>query len=224
MVFFSAFERESPEYVESSSGAESGCIQMSTLILIRHGQASFGSVNYDQLSEMGIAQSAALGEYWAARGRIIDAVFCGAQVRQKHTFEIVREKYRLAGLPFPEPISTDAFNEYDAFGIMAAFYPRLLDTDPRLQDIVNKMPRLGDSSPEGRKAFQKSFEIVLDCWLEGALEVDGVETFNHFRRRVVEGVEKIIASYESGKTVAVFTSGGAISMALGYALDIPVKS
>ena len=40
---------------------------MSVIYLIRHGQASFGTDNYDQLSALGREQSAILGSYFAAR-------------------------------------------------------------------------------------------------------------------------------------------------------------
>ncbi|MDZ4123020.1 MAG: phosphoglycerate mutase family protein, partial [Hydrogenophaga sp.] len=50
---------------------------MGTLYLVRHGQASFGADDYDQLSEMGQRQSRRLGEYWAERGVGFDAVITG---------------------------------------------------------------------------------------------------------------------------------------------------
>ena len=193
---------------------------MSTLILVRHGQASFGSSNYDQLSELGISQSAALGEYWVKRAQKLDAVFSGAQERQKHTLAIVQEAYARAGLAFPRPQVLGAFNEYDAMGIMSNVYPRLLQEDPRLQKIVKETPNLGDASSEGRRAFQRAFEIVIDCWLEGAVDMPEVESWKHFRERVVQGMEKMKSDFPSGKTVAIFTSGGAISTAVGHDLGM----
>ena len=41
---------------------------MAELVLIRHGQASFGADDYDKLSDMGWRQSRWLGEYFAERG------------------------------------------------------------------------------------------------------------------------------------------------------------
>jgi broad specificity phosphatase PhoE len=38
---------------------------MGNLYLVRHGQASFGAADYDQLSELGQRQSVRLGEYFA---------------------------------------------------------------------------------------------------------------------------------------------------------------
>ncbi len=37
---------------------------MTTIYLIRHGQASFGKSNYDELSENGEAQATLLGQYF----------------------------------------------------------------------------------------------------------------------------------------------------------------
>ena len=36
---------------------------MKEIFFVRHGQASFGKENYDQLSELGVEQSKKLGEY-----------------------------------------------------------------------------------------------------------------------------------------------------------------
>ena len=41
---------------------------MGQLYLVRHGQASFGADDYDQLSELGRRQAVQLGRYWAQRG------------------------------------------------------------------------------------------------------------------------------------------------------------
>jgi broad specificity phosphatase PhoE len=41
---------------------------MGTLYLVRHGQASFGADDYDQLSALGRRQSVRLGEYLRGKG------------------------------------------------------------------------------------------------------------------------------------------------------------
>ncbi len=40
---------------------------MGTLYLVRHGQASFGADDYDQLSARGMEQAERLGQYWRER-------------------------------------------------------------------------------------------------------------------------------------------------------------
>ncbi|MBN1652345.1 MAG: histidine phosphatase family protein [Deltaproteobacteria bacterium] len=193
---------------------------MSSLILVRHGQASFGTSNYDKLSEIGVAQSETLGRYWAGRAQRLDAVFSGAQERQRHTLRLVGERYANAGLRFPEPTILEAFNEYDAEAVITALYPTLVEKDHRLRQIAEQKLNISDGSTQGRKAFQKAFEIVLSAWIDGAVQGDLMESYNAFQERVVRGVQKLKSQFPSGKRVAVFTSGGVISAAVGYALDI----
>ena len=196
---------------------------MSKLIMVRHGQAEFGSRNYDKLSELGVSQSVFLGKYWARRGQKFDAVFSGSLERQKHTLKVIAEVYRDAGLGFPEPQVAEGFNEYDLEGIMTHFYPRLLEEDKRLKEIQERTPGPGFGSPGGRKAFQEVLEIVLTRWVENSVEVEGLESWKQFQGRVISGVERIRSEYASGKTVGVFSSGGAISALLQYALKVPER-
>jgi broad specificity phosphatase PhoE len=189
--------------------------------MVRHGQASFGAKNYDKLSDKGIAQATALGEYWARTGIRLDMVFSGAQERQSHTLEIVRGICRGRGFEFPEPEVRNAFDEYDADSIMRHFVPRLLEHDPRLGELVGRLAEQGYASNEGRRAFQEAFGIVMKHWLRSEGQGDGVESWAHFRNRVLAGVERIRAEYGSGMTVAVFTSGGPVSAVMQYALQSP---
>ena len=63
---------------------------MGTLYLVRHGQASFGADDYDQLSALGQAQARRLGEYWReSLGPELrfDAVLTGTLRRQLQTWQ-----------------------------------------------------------------------------------------------------------------------------------------
>ena len=51
---------------------------MGMLYLVRHGQASFGAANYDQLSDLGQRQCQRLGKYFRDRGQRFDAVVRGS--------------------------------------------------------------------------------------------------------------------------------------------------
>ena len=44
-----------------------------SLLLVRHGQASFGAADYDQLSGRGVEQSRRLGDWLADGGHRFDA-------------------------------------------------------------------------------------------------------------------------------------------------------
>jgi len=54
---------------------------MAVIRLIRHGQASFGRKDYDNLSEIGKRQSTVLGESLKDRAGEVDLVVCGAMKR-----------------------------------------------------------------------------------------------------------------------------------------------
>jgi broad specificity phosphatase PhoE len=54
---------------------------MASIYLIRHGQASFGSANYDQLSTLGQRQADVTGEFLSAIGLKIDAAVASARNR-----------------------------------------------------------------------------------------------------------------------------------------------
>ena len=196
---------------------------MSTLIMVRHGQARFGSSNYDRLSEKGVTQSVALGNYWVHRGQKLDVAISGAQERQTRTLYMVKDAYHATGLDFPLPEVWEVFNEYDADGIMNCILPRILDEQPGLKEAFKAISEKGYGSPEGRKAFQEAFEMVMDRWLGGDEDMEGVESWGHFKDRVVSGIRKIREMYPSGRTVAVFTSGGPVSAVLQYALNMPDK-
>lgn len=56
-----------------------------SLLLVRHGQASFGKTDYDNLSERGHEQAYLLGKSLAARGVRPDRVVCGTMKRHRQT-------------------------------------------------------------------------------------------------------------------------------------------
>ena len=70
---------------------------MTTILLARHGQASFGQENYDQLSELGSIQAQMLGQHYATTQRRIDAIFTGSLVRQQDSARHFWQTCRAAG-------------------------------------------------------------------------------------------------------------------------------
>jgi len=198
---------------------------MSTLYLVRHGQASFGSANYDQLSELGKKQMRLLGEFWLRWGIKIDAVYTGSLVRQKDSAKAVMEEFKAKGNHFPELIVLDEFNEYDTRHILTRSLSTVLAENPEIFKILKEM------TPDGRvdflndkKAFQRLFARVMDLWVDDKLNLPGMERWGEFVRRVEKGIEKVIAEHSQGKTVAVFSSGGPISVGMKKALGLLDKT
>ena len=58
---------------------------MGVVLLVRHGQASFGADDYDVLSETGWEQARLLGAWLAARGVAPDVVVRGGMRRHRET-------------------------------------------------------------------------------------------------------------------------------------------
>ena len=102
---------------------------MGSLYLVRHGQASFGAANYDQLSDLGRRQCVRLGEYFAERGKRFDAVFTGTLTRQIQSWEGIAHGMAQAAVNAPAPpVATQlpALNEYDSAAVIAAVHPEPL--------------------------------------------------------------------------------------------------
>ncbi|HEY0825877.1 MAG TPA: phosphoglycerate mutase family protein, partial [Ramlibacter sp.] len=89
---------------------------MGTLYLVRHGQASFGADDYDQLSDLGRRQSLRLGEYFAQKGVRFDGLIAGTLRRHKQTMAAILEGMNHAG----EHLDWDGLNEYDSAAVIAA--------------------------------------------------------------------------------------------------------
>ena len=89
---------------------------MGTLYLVRHGQASFGAADYDQLSPLGARQCAALGYYLQERGRHFEAVYIGTLRRHAQSLAALSEQ--LPGLAAAQ--SLPALNEYHAEALVHA--------------------------------------------------------------------------------------------------------
>lgn len=67
------------------------------IFVVRHGQASARSQDYDVLSPLGTAQAARLGERFARGGVRFDAVFCGPRRRHRDTARHLVDAARAAG-------------------------------------------------------------------------------------------------------------------------------
>jgi broad specificity phosphatase PhoE len=187
---------------------------MSTMYLVRHGQASFGAEDYDVLSELGATQSKLLGSHLAAR-RPIDAIYTGPLRRQRDTTLHLIEAARAAGASWPEPTLVPGLDEMPAFDILRLAVPMLRSTDPELRALVDATARQAR-----RRDFQAVYERVMAQWMLGALALEGVETFAAFAARVDDALDGIMREAGRGKTVIAVTSGGPISLAMRRTLGL----
>lgn len=174
---------------------------MSVLLLVRHGQASFGAANYDALSETGHEQARVLGTSLADRGVTPSRVVRGEMVRHRETAEGILE-----GLGLDVPVEVDGgWDEFD--------FHHVIDVSPDTEALLAELPTAEDQ----RALFQQVFETATARWT-GGLHDDGYqESFPAFRSRVVGALERLGGDTSDGP-VLVVTSGGPIAIAAAHLL------
>jgi len=82
---------------------------MGTIHLVRHGQASAGTDDYDRLSERGEYQAGLLGLWWKQQGFAVDHAAFGTLKRQRDTARIALDS---AGLKPSQQVHGN-LDEYD---------------------------------------------------------------------------------------------------------------
>jgi len=196
--------------------------RMSSLTLVRHAQASFFAEDYDQLSEQGERQSAALGSYWVTQDRVFDEVYIGPRVRHQQTAEIIGNCYQAAGKKWPTLTPLDQFDEHHVDELVRMEGETLANDLPGLEELANGFRDARDPA-EKQRSFQLFFEALAAYWVDGETGHQ-IESWEEFRSRVLNGLDNIIsANSQSGRTVAVFTSVGPITVTLQRVLQCPDK-
>lgn len=190
---------------------------MGTLYIIRHGQASFLSRDYDNLSDLGWEQGRRLARYWLKWNIRPDRIVIGPRKRHRQTYDAVAEIFKLADVPLPEPESMDAFDEFAADKVMRAGIASLVPTTPELQPAVAAM---SDPQANRERNFQRIFEFVTRAWVRGELNPAGAESFQAFRDRVEAGLEDLLRESGRGANIAIFTSGGPVAASTGHLLHL----
>jgi broad specificity phosphatase PhoE len=191
---------------------------VSTLTLVRHGQAHPFQREGAPLTSLGEAQAFRLAQTWMASGIGFDEVHTGGLLRQRQTEQVVAECFREAGLEWPAAVPDPAWNEYDAPGVLERMVPR----DPHLAALMAEFQEARGSTDERRK-FQLMFQAAMTCWLEGSIEAEGVELWQAFRDRVSGAIGRLLSGPPS-RRVVVFTSGGPIGFTVNFAMKAPPAS
>ena len=171
---------------------------MGTLYLVRHGQASFGAADYDQLSALGTQQSVRLGEYFAQKGVRFDAAITGTLRRHSQTYDGICKGAGIgtAALPWP------GLNEYDSAAVIAAIHP-------------GPLPKA--DTPE---AYRQHFRILRDGltqWMNGVISPQGMPSYDAFVHGITSALDHVRKNHH-GANVLMVSSGGPISTAVGHIL------
>lgn len=176
---------------------------MGTLYLVRHGQASFGADDYDQLSDLGARQSAQLGRHFAGKGITFDAVLSGTLRRHTQTLTGISEGL---GRPLPA-VQWPGLNEYNSDAVIAAIHPEPLDRAP---------------TPDNYRKHFRLLRTGLLQWMLGNTRPQGMPVWQVFGQQVVEVLDHVRLS--QAERVLLVSSGGPIACAIGHVLSTPPEA
>ena len=165
--------------------------------MVRHGQASFGTEDYDRLSPRGKDQSQSLGTSLMRAGTTPTSITSGDMKRQRQTAQ---------GL------------------IEAADWDTTLDIDPgwdefNASDLISAYPTDDPSAKSDSRAFQRLLEKASTRWASGDHDADYLETFTAFTDRVDAALDRAVDGLGSGQSAVVVSSSGVIAWAAARLLD-----
>jgi broad specificity phosphatase PhoE len=174
---------------------------MAQLYWVRHGQASFGQSNYDQLSSLGYQQATWLGEHFVEQGVVFDHILSGSLQRQMQTAENIMAAGNTAARRHVNP----DFNEYPLTELRqhyAKAFPELEHlTAPT--EFITKLP------------------LALKVWSSDS-DPDLPESWSGFQQRLVNGLEDIQSTCTGN--VLVVSSAGAIATILSHIMGLSFDS
>jgi broad specificity phosphatase PhoE len=182
---------------------------MATIYLVRHGQASFGAENYDQLSPLGQRQADATGEYFQRVGVRFDRVYSGDLSRQQETCERV-VACQGGGV---DHIVDPRFNEIRNDEQIEKLAPVVTESNPLIKALMEK----GLSSS---KDYQKVIEAVFNYWVSHDCADYGIQGWPEYSGLVRDAVKELMFNEGPGKTIGIFTSGGTIATVVAQVLGL----
>jgi broad specificity phosphatase PhoE len=180
---------------------------MPSIVLIRHGQASFGAEDYDALSPGGHAQAEAVARELSRDGRPVERIVSGSLRRQRETAAPAASMLGLS-------VEVDSrLDEYDMDDILACHSDSQVRTD--LQ-------------PGGRQVSSAEFQVALErgirSWMAAGSDSAAGETWPQFAARTRAAIIELAAGLPSGTTGLAFTSAGVIAALCVSILEIPSET
>lgn len=191
---------------------------MSVVLLVRHGQATFGLGTYDRLSEHGELQAQRVAEVLLKRGVKVDRVLAGDQERQRDTAHAIATALEIDG-----GVQIDRrWNEYDHMPLIAQVKPSYRKKWLMVADLA----RSGDPS----RRLQDVIDTALLQWVEAdglpAAAADSepgesLDTFAEYRDRIGAALDDV--SGHPGTSLVV-SSAGTITAAIAPLIGVPAAA
>ncbi len=164
---------------------------MPAIYLLRHGQASFGTADYDVLSDLGRRQAQVAGEELARRRLRTPVVISGSLLRQRDTAAIAA-----AALGVTSSGVDARFDEFDAHAAVDAH-----------------LGGAGASAGLSSAEFQQHLDVVMASWM-----ANGDERWKAFADGAHAALAELAASLPRGSDAVVATSAGVTAVIAGRLL------
>jgi broad specificity phosphatase PhoE len=180
---------------------------MSSLLLMRHGQARFGAAHYDLLTELGERQAVETGAHLARAGGGFDEVQVGPKQRHAATAAGVLGQLRHA----PAPITSAALDEF-------AEATEILQAAPEVCGVtaeqIAALPRVEQL---------RHYDTTIDAWMQGRVHLGGRPSAAAFRAEVARWLREVVMRPVRSQRLLVVTSAGVVAAAVSEVLDVPVE-
>ena len=185
---------------------------MSTLYLVRHGQAGTRD-DYDSLSPLGRRQAHLLGEYFRSQQIQFDHVYCGSLKRQQATAHET--------IPGAKIQVDEGWNEFDLAQVFAEHAPHLAASDADFRRDYEAMQAAltesqGAHDHPVHRRWNDCDKKVIQAWIAGRFDYSG-ESWPVFVARIRAAVDRI--THHQGNVI-VFTSATPIGISAASTLDI----
>ena len=178
------------------------------LVLVRHGQGSLGTEDYDRLSDVGWVQAKRLGERLNELTSSADDLHvCSGSLKRHH------QTVEAMTLPF-DAVVDERLNEYRVDQLITA----AMAQGGRLGLDVPDESQLADPKAY-LDTFLAWFPSVLSEWQSGRLSCAHNGPWDAFYTRVIGVAEAWTEHIAKGRTVVSVTSAGVISTLVAKLMD-----
>lgn len=195
---------------------------MGSIYLVRHGQASFGTDDYDRLSPLGQQQSRRLGEYFKSKGVRFEAALTGTLKRQQQTLAGIcagmetnfhnqdDSKYNTCPQPAAGALPHQAWpglNEFDGTALIAE---------------IHSQPLTGSDTNALRQQFFDLLRLGMRQWMLGQSRPSGMPSHEEFVAGINAAFDHVRSSCQGD--VLLVSSGGPIGAAVGHVMGANVEA
>jgi broad specificity phosphatase PhoE len=184
---------------------------MGAIYVVRHGQAAFGTDDYDRLTSTGFIQARLLGAYFGLRQVRFDAVYTGTLRRHAETAQGIFEG-NAAG-DAPDPRRRAGLDEYSSEALVLAL--KGVHAAPAAA-AVRRDPLIV------REHFRVLKEALL-AWTEDRIRPVGMPVWGAFQDGAVAALIEARQGFPDGN-VLVVSSGGPIAAIVAAVLNAPPQT